>query len=123
MENGENLIEALAREIKEESGIDVAVSDLIGVYSNIRGYIWHDGVTNVPTKVMLDFKCRAVGGEPGTSEETSASGWFGKKEALELISAPAVRARYEVYLNFRGQSVYMAYETKPDFDVKLKRTI
>lgn len=35
VEIGENLMEALSREIKEESGIDVVVRDLIGVYSNV----------------------------------------------------------------------------------------
>ncbi|MNP81910.1 hypothetical protein D3C76_1803940 [compost metagenome] len=35
MEVGENLIEGLIREIKEESGNDSSVSYLIGVYSNL----------------------------------------------------------------------------------------
>lgn len=34
MEVGENLIDGLIREIKEESGIDVSVGSLVGVYSN-----------------------------------------------------------------------------------------
>jgi len=57
VEIGENLTDALVREIKEESGIDVSVTKLIGVYSNTAIYKWYDGVTDVPTKVMLDFTC------------------------------------------------------------------
>lgn len=34
VEVGENLIDGLIREIKEESGIDVSVGSLVGVYSN-----------------------------------------------------------------------------------------
>jgi 8-oxo-dGTP diphosphatase len=34
VEIGGNLEDALIKEIKEESGIDISVSSLIGVYSN-----------------------------------------------------------------------------------------
>ncbi|MFT8329565.1 MAG: NUDIX hydrolase [Oenococcus oeni] len=36
VENGENLIDALKREVREESGIEIRVDKLIGVYSNIK---------------------------------------------------------------------------------------
>lgn len=123
VEAGENLMDALAREVKEESGIDVVVCGLLGVYSNTSSYIWHDGVTVVPTKVMFDFMCRPSGGVLCTSEETSDSGWFEKGEALERIAAPAIRTRYQAYLDFNGSIVYADYVTKPDFAMKLVRTI
>lgn len=123
VETGENLVDALVREIKEESGIDVVVSHLLGVYSNTSSYKWHDGVTDVPTKVMLDFMCHPVGGELTTSEETSECGWFEKDKVLDLISAPAIRTRFQAYLDFSGKTFYMDYVTKPDFEIKLERTI
>ncbi|ASA20707.1 NUDIX hydrolase [Paenibacillus donghaensis] len=123
VENGENLIVALVREIKEESGIDIMVSSLVGVYSNTATYKWHDGVTDVPTKVMLDFTCKPLGGELGTSDETSDSRWVDKNEVLELITAPAIRTRFQAYLDFSGNTTYMEYVTKPNFAVKLERTI
>jgi 8-oxo-dGTP diphosphatase len=123
VEVGENLMEALIREIKEESGIDVVVSHLIGVYSNTGIHKWHDGVTDVPTKVMLDFMCKPVGGELCISEETSESRWFEKDKVLDIVVAPAIRTRYQAYLDFGGNSSYMEYVTKPNFEVKLKRTI
>ena len=73
VEVGENLPDALIREIKEESGIDVTVSKLIGVYSNTAIHKWYDGVTDVPTKVILDFTCELVGGELAISGETSTN--------------------------------------------------
>ena len=48
VEVGENLMEALMREIKEESGIDTAVSHFNQNYSNTGIYKWYDGVTDVP---------------------------------------------------------------------------
>jgi 8-oxo-dGTP diphosphatase len=123
VEAGENLTDALIREINEESGIDVVVSYLIGVYSNTSMYKWHDGVTDIPTKVMLDFTCVPVGGELCTSEETSDCGWFKREKVLDIITAPATRARYQAYLDFKGKPCYMEYVTRPDFEIKLERTV
>jgi len=122
VESGENLMQALAREIKEESGIDVIVSRLIGVYSNTGTYTWHDGVTEVPTKVMLDYVCCPVGGELCTSDETSDSRWVPRERVLEMVTAPAVRVRYEAYLQFDGVVRYIDYVTRPEFFIKLDRT-
>ncbi|MDQ0114050.1 NUDIX hydrolase [Paenibacillus harenae] len=123
VEVGENLMDALSREIKEESGIDVIVSHLIGVYSNTGIHKWHDGVTDIPTKVMLDFTCQPVGGELSTSEETSESRWFERDKVLDMVTAPAIRTRYQAYLDFCGSSFYMEYVTRPNFEIKVSRTI
>lgn len=123
VESGENLMDALTREIQEESGIHAAVSHLIGVYSNTGIHKWHDGVTDVPTKLLLEFACSPLGGELQTSEETTACRWVAKDEALALITAPAVRTRYQAYLDFDGQVPYMAYVTRPEFEVKLERKV
>lgn len=123
VEIGENLVDALIREINEESGIDVNVSQLYGVVSNTGVHKWYDGVTTVPTKVMLDFICQPVGGQLRTSDETSDCRWVAKDEVLDWITAPAIRARYQAYLDFDGKTEYMDYVTKPDFELKLSRKI
>ncbi|MFJ7973519.1 NUDIX hydrolase [Psychrobacillus sp. NPDC096389] len=123
VEVGENLMDALIREIKEESGIDVAVSKLIGVYSNTGIHKFYDGVTNVPTKLMLDYICKPVGGELAISDETSDSRWVAKEKVLNLVSAPAIRTRYKAYLEFNGEINYMDYVTHPTFEIKLNRTV
>ncbi len=88
VENGENLFDAVRREVWEESGIEVEARHLIGVYSNTGEYTWHDGVTPVPTKVMLDFVCTAIGGTLSISDETTDSRRVDRAEALERIRAP-----------------------------------
>lgn len=123
VEVGENIIDGLIREVKEESGIDVVVSHLIGVYSNTATYEGHSGVGMVPTKVLFDFVCESVGGELTTSEETSECRWVRKDEALEMISAPAIRTRYQAYLDFEGSIHYAEYITKPEFELKVNRKI
>jgi ADP-ribose pyrophosphatase YjhB (NUDIX family) len=123
VENGENLVDALIREIKEESGIDVVVSQLIGVYSNTGEHKWYDGVTDVPTKVMFDFICKPVGGELCTSEETSEVMWVAKEKVLDLITQPAIRTRYQAYLDYDGNTRYMDYVTGDTFEVNLDRMV
>ena len=113
VEIGENLEEALIREIKEETGIDVTVRCLVGLYSNIQQSTWYDGVTPVPTKLMLDFLCDYVSGEPTTSNETTEVIWCPREKALDMITAPAYRLRMQNLLNFNGSVFYHAYSTKP----------
>ncbi|MBY0117022.1 NUDIX domain-containing protein [Paenibacillus xylanexedens] len=124
-EVGENLIDGVIREIKEESGIDAKVSHLISVVSNTAIHKWYDGVTDVPTKVMFDFVCKAVGGELATSNETSECRWVPKENVLDLITLPGIRMRYEAYLNFNGSVNYMEYVTASTtkFDVKFQRSV
>ncbi|MEO4054677.1 NUDIX hydrolase [Solibacillus sp. CAU 1738] len=119
VEIGENLIEALVREVKEESGIDIEVIHLLSVISNTGTHKWHDGITDVPTKLMLDFVCKYKRGDLCTSEETTASSWVTKEKVLDYISAPAIRARYQKYLDFNGTINYTEYVTRPEFNVKL----
>ncbi|WP_338539663.1 NUDIX hydrolase [Paenibacillus tundrae] len=124
-EVGENLIDGVIREIKEESGIEATVSHLISVVSNTAIHKWYDGVTDVPTKVMFDFVCKATGGTLTTSDETSECRWVPKENVLDLITLPGIRMRYEAYLNFNGSVSYMEYVTSSmtEFNVKLQRNV
>ena len=123
MEVGENLLDALIREIKEESGIDVAVLHLVGVYSNSGMYKWHDGKTDVPTKVVLDFVCTPIGGQLTTSEETTDCKWVPRGEVLHMIQAPAIQHRYQAYLDAPSEVVYTEYLTKPEFAILQNQSI
>ena len=123
VEVGENLMDGVIREVKEESGIDIEVTSLIGVYTNSGMHKWYDGVTDVPTKLMLDFACKPIGGELGTSDETTDSRWIKKEKVLDFITTPAIRKRYQAYLDFDGNVNYMEYVTHPEFDLKLSRKV
>lgn len=118
VEVGENLLDALVREIKEESGIDTTVSYLVGVYSNTGVFKWYDGVTDVPTQVGFDFVCKPIGGELTVSEETTESRWVAKDKVLDFIEHPAIRTRYQAYLDFNGEVVYKEYVNTPEFKIK-----
>lgn len=123
VEVGENLIDAVIRDIKEESGIDVQVGQLFAISSNTGANIWYDGITKVPTKVMLDFICSPIGGELATSNETSEVCYVSKEKVLDMIAAPAIRQRYQAYLDFDGSVQYLEYRTQPEFELRLKRIV
>jgi len=123
IEVGENLEEGLLREILEESGITASIRCLVGVYSNVGQHIGYDGVTNIPTKVMFDFICDYVDGQPTTSDETSDVRWVPKTEVMQYITSPPQRFRFEKVLNYDGKICYCSYRTKPDFKVLTDRYV
>ena len=100
VERGEDLIAALKREIREESGCEVDVSRLVGVYSNV----------GAPPKVMFTFLCSFARGEACAGAECSEAGWFSPEEALRMVTHPAQLAKLHDALAPEG-IVYRAYRT------------
>ncbi len=103
VEEGESLIEGLKREIREEAGVEVEVTQLAGIYSNVKS----------PSKVILAFLCEWISGELKSSDETPEVIWVNDNEVLGLITHPVVKDRTRDMLNFAGQVIYRAYSTEP----------
>lgn len=123
VEVGENVIDAVKREIMEEAGVEVDVEEVFCISSNTGKHPGYNGVKEVPTKIMLDFICKAKGGIPRPSDENSESAYVPKEKVLELIKTPAIIERYKAYLEYAGRPIYMEYVTKPVFQLKLRRLI
>lgn len=58
VEVGESLPQALMREIREESGVEAEVTEIVGIYSNTSKRPGWNGVKEIPTIVNVDFRCR-----------------------------------------------------------------
>ena len=123
VEVGENVIDAVKREIMEEAGVDIEVGEVFCITSNTGKYPGYNGVKEVPTKIMLDIICKAKGGIPRPSGENSESAYFPKDKVLDLIQAPAIIERYKAFLEYAGRPTYMEYITKPTFELRVKRLI
>lgn len=123
IEIGENIEDGVLREIFEESGIKASVRCLAGVYSNVARHLFYDGVTKVPTKVMFDFICDYISGQPTISNETSEVIWVPKSEVMDYVTAPAQSFRFQKILEFHGKVCYSSYITKPEFKVLTDRYI
>ena len=103
VENGEDVLTALKREILEESGIAVETGKLVGVYSNVE---------SDPTKLMLTFEATAVGGTLQTSEESLEASWFSPEEAIDRVTHATQRQKLWDALNGEG-IIYRVYGTAP----------
>lgn len=119
VENGEDLIAALKREVEEETGIRIRADRLAGVYSNTQTGVQYDGVSPVPTKLLFGFLGTSIGGELRTSEESAEVCWVPEPEAAERCANPLVKRRMADMLEFDGTVVYRSYTSKP-YSVQLE---
>lgn len=79
--------------------------------------------TMVKTKVMLDFICNYIRGEPRASDETSEVIWVPLKESMDYITTPTVRFRLQNVLEFDGRVQYCTYLSKPQFQLLSQRYV
>lgn len=102
MKPGETIAETAVREVKEETGIDVEVISLVGIYSNPRHVVeYSDG--ELRQQFSVCFVCRPIGGEPATSDETSEVGYFSPDEIEAMDVHPSIRLRIQHFLDNRDE--------------------
>ena len=102
VEPGESFQEALLREVKEESGIDVEITGFIGLCKNIEKDV-----------VNIDFACKAVGGQLTTSDESSEVLWVKREDALGMITFPLTRKRLENMLSESNRVTCFCFKRDP----------
>ncbi len=83
MEIGETVEQAVCREVREETGLEVEVEQLVGVYSKPQ-----------KQEVVLTFRCRKLGGTLTATEESRACRYFAL-DALPRNLLPKHRQRIE----------------------------
>lgn len=91
---GERADESIVREVKEETGYDVRVVRLIGIYSDPAHTTMTYPNGDVVSYVSLLFECAVVAGAPVLSDESTAVDWFSPAALPEPFTAnhiPRVR--------------------------------
>ena len=104
IEQGEGILDALRREIFEESGIVARPTAFVGIYQNLaskQGYGPLEGTT-LPPIVNLSFLCDYVSGRETTSDESLEVAWFPPEEARRLVRFPSYGERLGDMLDFDG---------------------
>ena len=94
VERGEGLLDALRREVEEESGYIVEPVRLLSIDSRVTP----------PEMLVHVFACRHVGGAPRVREATvPEAGWFAPAEARRLVTrSPAAERLRDALGPFRG---------------------
>lgn len=75
MEPGEFIRDTAVRETREETGYDIELDRLVGVYSDPHHVISYDD-GEVRQQFSVCFAGRVAGGAPRLGDETSEVGWF-----------------------------------------------
>jgi len=103
VEEGENLVAALCREVREEAGVEIEPGPLTAVWSLI----------SESPAVIFTFLGRYKSGDLATSGDSEEAGWFSEAEAAEKVTGSVMRGRLMALLNFNGSAVYFSYSTRP----------
>jgi ADP-ribose pyrophosphatase YjhB (NUDIX family) len=106
MDPGESLTEACAREVREETGLQVRVGPLLSVYTSPHILLeYPDG--NRWQLVILYFSAEAIGGEVRPGEEATEVGYFSQAEIEALDLSDLDRQRVEdAFARREGVSVW-----------------
>lgn len=103
---GETISLTVIREVKEETGIEVEVTGLIGIYSDPSHVIaFSDG--EVRQEFSVCFRARPTGGELRTSSSESREvGWVEPDRLDELNIHPSIRLRIKHAMENRAEPFY-----------------
>ena len=104
IEPGETFQEALHREVREESGVEIEITGFVGICKNIEHNI-----------VNIDFTARYLSGDLRTSEESTEVIWATPEEAMKLITFPLTKKRLRNMLAGREDAVLFCFKREDGF--------
>src|SRR5262249_48341999 len=78
VEQGEDFITALTREVREETGCEIDAGRLTGVTSR----------TGAPRVTLFTFLCRHIAGAPYPGDDSIEAGWFSPHTTRRRVSRP-----------------------------------
>ena len=104
MEAGETISETAIRETREETGLEVKPTRLIGIYCDPNHVVaYSDG--EVRQEVSVCFACDPVGGELATSDESLEVGYYPPSAIDDMNMHESIRRRIRDYLAGHSEPV------------------
>lgn len=100
MDPGEYMAETVVREVEEETGINVQVTGVVGIYTNPKHVMAYDD-GEVRQQCSICFTTESLGGELRTSSETSEVEFVDPNRLDDLSIHPSMRLRIDHYLEKR----------------------
>ncbi len=101
MDSGERVVEAVVREVEEETGIHVKPVNLLGIYSNPDVAISYENGARKYHVVSIMFLCEPMYGEPRLTDETVEWGYYWPHDLPEPL-AETHRERIRDAVAFAG---------------------
>jgi ADP-ribose pyrophosphatase YjhB (NUDIX family) len=99
---GESISDTVVREVKEETGLDVEVTGVVGLYTNPSHVMAYDD-GEVRQQFSICFTTRLLGGDLCTSNETKEVRFVAPEELDQLTIHPSMRLRIDHYLQGRTE--------------------
>jgi ADP-ribose pyrophosphatase YjhB (NUDIX family) len=97
MDIGETLAQSAVREVKEETGFDVRIDRIVGIYSDpSHVFAYDDG--EVRQEFSICFACTIIGGALQVSNESTAVDFFPAAQLPELQMHESIHVRIRDYL-------------------------
>ncbi|KAB2371004.1 NUDIX hydrolase [Actinomadura montaniterrae] len=100
---GESVTQAAIRETKEETGIDVEITGLVGIYSDPKHVIHYTSNNEVRQEFSILLAGKPIAGHLRPSEESSEVTWMALNSIASLSMHRSMRSRVEDYITHPDQ--------------------
>ncbi|MBL7255949.1 NUDIX domain-containing protein [Paractinoplanes lichenicola] len=98
MDLGESLPATAVRETAEETGLNVEITGLVGIFTDPRHVILYTSNGEVRQEFSVVFAARAIGGTLSTSSETTDVRWVPTSEIDSLPMDRSMRKRLDHFM-------------------------
>ena len=98
MDIGETFAESVVREVKEETGFDVRIDRIVGIYSD-PGHVFAYDDGEIRQEFNICLACTIVGGELAVSSESTDVRFVALSEVPGLAMHESIRKRIRDYLS------------------------